>query len=151
MAIALSVSAIREKIDARGLRFDQAEICAAALMAGRHVVLVSGYPERALAFAEAFAGVALEAGISLGTLTLSGESAHLLTPTDVVAPGFRDDFWLIVSRADSAAVEHIAAHIKERAPATNWRALLIATHPMRRLIQRAIARSSRHFALIEVT
>ena len=151
MSVVLPMAALRERIDARGLHIDNAKACAAALQAGRHLILTSPNPERALACAEAFASVAVEAGLALGALTLSGNAARLLTLNEVVSDAFKDDFWLIVSRADADAVERTATYIVHRRPSEHWRAVVVTSCSPRRLLGERMLRSGRLFAVFEIS
>jgi hypothetical protein len=110
-------------------------------------MLVSSHPDRALAFAEALASAASEESASLGTVTLSGEAARLLTPTELLAPDLRDDFWLIVSRADGSAMERIGVYAKQVHSSKSWRTLIVSALPARATLPYLRP----DFALVEVS
>jgi hypothetical protein len=148
MATLLPPDALREKARVRGVLVEAVATCAAALGAGRNVLLLAASVERGIALAEAIAGTACEAGICLGVLTLPGRASLLLGPPDVVAEQFVDDVWLIVREADSEVIARVADYSERPRLDAGWRAILVSSEPLKTILAQTDARTRRRFAFV---
>jgi hypothetical protein len=148
MATVLPLGALREKARIRGVLVDAVATCAAALAAGRNVLLLDESIEHGMALAEAIAGTACDAGICLGVLTLPGSASLLLTPSNVVVERFVDDLWLIVRAADSGVITRVADYSERRRLDAGWRAILVSGEPLNTILAQTDARTRRRFAFV---
>jgi hypothetical protein len=121
----------------------------AALKVGRHPV-VTGEPARAEAFAEVLGDAATDCGICLGTLGLTGGSAGLLSPSDVLVNGFRHDFWLILRRADAVSLERLVQYVTTARPPRSWHFIATSMMASGSLLRGLSPAGKRRVALIEL-
>jgi hypothetical protein len=150
VALSLSLEALRDGGDIRGLLRHDVEASAAALMAGRHLAIIDSAIENGMVLAGLLADVASLDGACLGALSLPRTTARLLSLADLLVERFRDDLWLIIRAADGEALAQTAAYADQYHPAATWRAILVCRDPLETLMRDSDARARRDFAFITV-
>jgi hypothetical protein len=150
IAFKFSADQLLASAAARDVSLRTIQQCAAALVAGQHLVILASDVERGLVLAEAITSVARQEGLCLGTVTLTAAAARLLTIRDLFQERFRGDFWLLVTNADSAGVARVADNLAaEREPPPSWRAIVISAVRLRTLMDHLDAHALRKFAVID--
>ena len=150
MALVLPPELLREKARVRGALLSVLEVCAAALVSGRNVLIIDDGIEQGVAIAEAIIGTACESGACLGSLMLSERSSKLLSIEEVVQEPLREDFWLLVRGADSSATARVANYSRPGRLDYGWRAILVSRGPLSRVISETDARTRRGFACVDL-
>lgn len=127
------------------------EATVAALRSGRSVILIEKGPSGASAIAHAVASSASNEGMSEGAISMPTRSARLLTPADLLAERFRDDYWWLIETADEASLRNALTYVRTMRPRGTWR-VVIATRMQYSDVARNVANASvSNFALIDLT
>jgi hypothetical protein len=147
----LRVESVQKSASLRGLSLREhlVEMTISALKVGRHPVVV-GEPARADAFVEVLGDAATDCGICLGTLGLTGATAGLLSPSDVLMNGFRNDFWLILRRADAASLERLVQYLTIARPPRSWHFIGTSVMASGGLLRELSPAGKRRIAVIEL-
>jgi hypothetical protein len=122
-----------------------------SLMAGRHLVLLAKAAHKGLALAELISDVAAERGLCYGSLTLGPTASKLLSPTNIVANEFQDDFWLVAWAADSASIRQVDAYIADTRPKGSWRAIIVTDVGYPAVLRGLASDTHQRFAFVELS
>jgi hypothetical protein len=105
---------------------------------------------RAEAFAEVLGDEATDCGLCLGTLGLTGGFAGLLLPSDVLVNGFRNDFWIILRRADAVSLERLVQYLTMARPPRSWHFIGTSMMASSSLLRGLSPAGKRRVAVVEV-
>ena len=153
MAAGLSATEIQRRAALRGVGVSSSAISAAvaALGIGKHLVLTGPNADQADALAELIADEALDSGLSVGTLIMTGVTSALLGPQDLISANFRNDIWLILRLADEVSLGRLVEYLTAYDVSPSWRFLATSSGPAGSSIAALSAAGRRRLALVNLS
>jgi hypothetical protein len=111
----IAFQALRERALARQLALSDALTATviASLKIGKHLLIAGPSTDGAEMVAELITDTAADSGVTYGTVTLTGHTATLLLVNDVLAPSFRDSFWIVLRRAEPLGLRRVMDQLAE--------------------------------------
>jgi hypothetical protein len=111
----LAFHALRERAVARKLTIADplTATVIASLKIGKHLLIAGPSPDSAEMVAELIADTAADSGVAYGTVTITSRTASLLSLSDLLAPSFREDFWIVLRRAEPVGLRRIIDQISD--------------------------------------
>jgi hypothetical protein len=127
----------------------------AALLAGRHVLLIGSARSGKDSIAEAVISAAADRGVCDGAISMPARIARLLTPADVLADMFRHELWWFVRSADAAALRRVADYVRvtrsgTTRPGLNWRTIVTTELRYADVARSVVDAAVNDFALVVV-